>query len=69
MALYQNTSNYGPGVEIKSMLWGLGFQIEIKNEFFENLLVPNCYRYSFDIWHVASSRGPLPRPGGSQDGI
>ena len=41
VALYQNTSNYGPGVEISHMLWGLGFHIEIKNEIFKNLLVPN----------------------------
>ena len=42
------------------MLWGLRFHKEIKKEIFENLLVPNCNRYSFDIWYVASSRGPLP---------
>ena len=40
-ALYQNTSNYGPGVEISPMLWVLGFHIEIKKENFKNLLVPN----------------------------
>ena len=40
-ALYQNTSNYSPGVEISPMLWGLGFHKEVKKEFFENLLVPN----------------------------
>ena len=33
VALYQNTSNYGPGVEISPMLWVLGFHIEIKKEF------------------------------------
>ena len=32
MALYQNTSNYGPGVEISPMLWVLGFHIEITKE-------------------------------------
>ena len=32
----------GPGVEISPMLWGLGFKIAIKKEFFKkNLLVPN----------------------------
>ena len=36
-----NTSNYGPRVEICTMLWGRGFHIEIKEEIFENLLVPN----------------------------
>ena len=41
VALYQNTSNYGPGVEISPMLWVLGFHIEIKKEIFKNLLVPN----------------------------
>ena len=41
VALYQNTSNYGPWVEISPMLWVLGFHIEIKKEFFKNLLVPN----------------------------
>ena len=29
LMLYQNTSNYGPGVEISPMLWVLGFHIEI----------------------------------------
>ena len=29
VTLYQNTSNYGPGVEISPMLWVLGFHIEI----------------------------------------
>ena len=61
MALYQNTSNYGPGVEINSVLWVLGFHIEIKKEIFRNLLVPNRKGHSFDIWHVASSSGPLPK--------
>ena len=42
VALYQNTSNYGPGMEIHPMLWVLGFHIEIKKEIFINLLVPNC---------------------------
>ena len=42
------------------MLWGLGFHIQIKKEIFENLLAPNCDRWSFDIWYVASSSGPLP---------
>ena len=60
VGLYQNTSNYGPGVEIKPMLWGLGFHIEIKKEIFENLLVQNCKSKSFDIWYVASSSRPLP---------
>ena len=41
VALYQNTSNNGPGVEISPMLWGLRFHIEIKKEIFKNLLVPN----------------------------
>ena len=44
VGLYQNTSNYGRGVEIKPMLWGLGFHIKIKMEIVENLLVPNCKR-------------------------
>ena len=39
--LYQNTSNYDPGVEISPMLWILVFHIEIKKEIFKNL-VPNC---------------------------
>ena len=30
VALYQNTSNYGPGMEINPMLWGLRFHIEIR---------------------------------------
>ena len=51
VGFYQNTSKYGPGVEIKPMLWGLGFHIEIEKENFENLLVPNL---CFDIWYVAS---------------
>ena len=38
---YQNTSNYGPGVEISPMLWGLRFHKEIKKEIFKNLLGPN----------------------------
>ena len=33
LALYQNTSNYDPGVEISPMLWVLGFHIEIKEIF------------------------------------
>ena len=41
VVLYQNTSNYGPGVEISPILWALGFHIEIKKEIFKNLLVPN----------------------------
>ena len=41
VVLYQNTSHYGPGVEISPMLWGLRFDIEIKKEIFKNLLVPN----------------------------
>ena len=60
VALYQNTSNYGPWVEISPMLWGLGFHIEIKKEIFKNLLVPNCKGKSFHSWYVASSSGPLP---------
>ena len=36
MALYKNTSNYGPGVEISPILWVLGFQIEIKKEIFSS---------------------------------
>ena len=40
VALYQNTSNYGPGVQISPMLWVLGFLIEIKKEIFKNLFVP-----------------------------
>ena len=55
VALYQNTSNYGPGVEISPMLLVLGFHIEIKKEIFKNLLVPNRKGWSFHIWHVASS--------------
>ena len=39
--LYQNTSNYGPGMEISPMSWILGFHMEIKKEIFKNLLVPN----------------------------
>ena len=39
--LHQNTSNYGPGVEISPMLWGLGFHIEIEKEIFKNRLIPN----------------------------
>ena len=61
MALYQNTSNYGPGVEISPMLWVLRFHIEIKKEIFKDLLVPNHKSESFHIWHVASSSGPLPK--------
>ena len=61
VALYQNTSNYGPGVEISPMLWVLGFNIEIKKDFFKNLLVPNRKGYNFHIWHVSSSSGPLPK--------
>ena len=60
VGLYQNASNYGSGVEIKPMLWGPRFHIEIKKEIFENLLVPNCKCWRFDIWYVASSSGPLP---------
>ena len=41
VALYQNTLNYGSGVEISPMLWFLGFCKEIKKEIFKNLLVPN----------------------------
>ena len=41
VALYQSTSNYGPGVEISPMLLVLRFRIEIKKEIFKNLLVPN----------------------------
>ena len=41
VVLYQNTSNYGPGVEICPMLLGLRFHIVIKKEIFKNLLVPN----------------------------
>ena len=59
----EKASNYGPGVEISPMLWGLGFHIEIKKEIFKNLLVPNRKDYSFHIWHVhvASSSGPPPK--------
>ena len=39
VALYQNTSNYSPGVETSPMLWVL--DIEIKKEIFKNLLVQN----------------------------
>ena len=39
--LYQNTSNYCPGVEISPLLWILGFHMEIKKEIFKNLLAPN----------------------------
>ena len=41
VALYQNSSNYGPGVEISHMLWVLEFHIEMKKEIFKNLPVPN----------------------------
>ena len=53
VALYQNTSNDGPGLEISPRI--LGFHIEIQKEIFKNLLVPNREGYSFDIWSVASS--------------
>ena len=55
MALYQNTSNYGPGVEISLMLLGLGFHKEIKREIFKNLIVPNSKIFMY----VASSSGLL----------
>ena len=58
VVLYQNTSNYSPGVEISPMLWGLGFHMEVKKEILKNL-VPNRTGESFDIWYVASSSGPL----------
>ena len=61
VVLYQNTSNYGPGVEISPLLWGLGFHIQIKKENFKNLLVSNHKGKSFHILHVASSSGPLPK--------
>ena len=38
MALYQNTSNYGPGVEISPMLLVLGFHIKIKRKFLKIFL-------------------------------
>ena len=60
MALYQNTSYYGPEVEISPMVWVLVFHIEIKKEIFKNLLVQHRKGWSFHIWHVASSSGPLP---------
>ena len=41
VALYQSTSNYGPGMETSPMLWVLRFHIEIKKENFKNLFVPN----------------------------
>ena len=41
VALYQNTSNYGPGVEISPILWVLGFHKELKKDIFKNLLVPD----------------------------
>ena len=59
--LHQNTSNYGPGVEISPVLWVLGFHIEIKKEIFKNLLVPKGKGWSFDILHVASSTDVLPK--------
>ena len=39
VALYQDTSNYGPGVETAPLLWGFVFHIEIKKEIVKNLLV------------------------------
>ena len=60
VALYQNASNCSPSVEIGPMLWVLGFHIEIKKEMFKNPLVPNRKDWSFDIWYVAFSGGPLP---------
>ena len=41
MALYQNTSNYGPGAEISLRCGFLDFT-EIKKEILKNLLVSNC---------------------------
>ena len=55
----QNTSNYGPGVEIGPMLWSLRFYIEINKEIFKNLFVPISKDQSFHMWHVTSSSGPL----------
>ena len=51
--LYQNTSNYGPGVEISPILWVLRFHKEIKKEVFKNLLVPNrkARAFIFGMWH------------------
>ena len=43
------------------MLCGLGFHMEIKKEIFKNILVPKRTGYSFPIWHVTSSSGPLPK--------
>ena len=43
------------------MVWVPEFHIEIKKEIFKNLLVPNRKGYSFHIWHVAPSCGPLPK--------
>ena len=61
VALYQNNSNYGPGVEISPMLWVHGISHRHKEGFFKNLLVPNCKGLSFHILHVASCRGALPK--------
>ena len=38
MMFYQKTSNYGPGVEISPVLWGLGFRIEIRRKFLKIFL-------------------------------
>ena len=48
MVLYQNTSNYGPGVEIGPMWWGLGFHVEMQKEIFKNLLVSNLNSFPND---------------------
>ena len=49
VALYQNTSKYGTGVEIGPMLWVFRFHIAIKKEIFKNLLVQNLKGKSFHI--------------------
>ena len=62
--LYQNTSNYGPGVEISPMLWGLGFHIEIKETVRATALLFSMKHLLVDLYQVCTYDAPGVKYGG-----
>ena len=69
---YQNSSNYGPGIEISPMLWALGFHIEIKKEilkiFLSQTVTPRTLIFGMchlqvDLYQVSSYDAPEVKTG------
>ena len=58
VVLYQDYSNYAPGVKTGH---APGVTTFLYREILENLLIGNRWAGKFDIWYVTLYGGPLPR--------